>query len=91
MPILQLAVRGGGEGSYLHPDYARPKAPPHPLHSFPYWGGCNQLPEDAHPKSFRSMFTYNTNIWATSATAKSRGLMKVLGGRESSMWGGEWS
>ena len=37
------------------------------------------------------MFTYNTNIWATSATAKSRGLMKVLGGRESSMWGGEWS
>ena len=25
------------------------------------------------------MFTYNTNIWATSATAKSRGLMKVWG------------
>ena len=58
-----------------------PRPPPSPPSScsFPSWVGCNQLPDDVHPKSLRSMFTYNTNVWAASATAKSRGLMKVWG------------
>lgn len=27
------------------------------------WGGCNSIPEDLHPKSFRAAFGHNTNIW----------------------------
>lgn len=27
------------------------------------WGGCNAIPEDLHPKSFRAAFGHNTNIW----------------------------
>ncbi|GAX77863.1 hypothetical protein CEUSTIGMA_g5305.t1 [Chlamydomonas eustigma] len=49
------------------------------LAKFEDWRDCNKLPEDFHPKSFRSMFSYNTNIWATSKTAKSRSLMKSDG------------
>ncbi|KAK9906760.1 hypothetical protein WJX75_007525 [Coccomyxa subellipsoidea] len=33
-----------------------------PLH----WAGCNFIPEDLHPKSFRGYFGHNTNIWATT-------------------------
>jgi len=29
------------------------------------WGGCNLMPEDAHPKSLRSSFPANTNLWAS--------------------------
>ena len=32
-----------------------------PLH----WDGCNYIPEDLHPKSFRGYFGHNTNVWAT--------------------------
>ncbi|KAL0024793.1 hypothetical protein WJX79_007618 [Trebouxia sp. C0005] len=27
------------------------------------WGGCNAIPEDLHPKSFRAAFGHNTNVW----------------------------
>ena len=33
-----------------------------PLH----WEGCNFIPEDLHPKSFRGYFGHNTNVWATA-------------------------
>ncbi|KAA6428036.1 MAG: hypothetical protein FRX49_02697 [Trebouxia sp. A1-2] len=26
------------------------------------WGGCNAIPEDLHPKSFRAAFGHNTNV-----------------------------
>eukprot|EP00195_Chlamydomonas_chlamydogama_P011405 CAMPEP_0202902672 /NCGR_PEP_ID=MMETSP1392-20130828/16989_1 /ASSEMBLY_ACC=CAM_ASM_000868 /TAXON_ID=225041 /ORGANISM="Chlamydomonas chlamydogama, Strain SAG 11-48b" /LENGTH=567 /DNA_ID=CAMNT_0049589473 /DNA_START=195 /DNA_END=1898 /DNA_ORIENTATION=+ len=42
---------------------------------YPVWAGCNMAPEDVHPKSLRSMFPYNTNLWA----AKDDKLMKVYG------------
>ena len=35
--------------------------------SFASWRGCNGVPEDMHPKSFRSYMGHNTNIWATRA------------------------
>lgn len=28
------------------------------------WSGCNFIPEDLHPKSFRGSFGHNTNVWA---------------------------
>ncbi|CAL8462169.1 g1700 [Coccomyxa elongata] len=34
-----------------------------PLH----WGGCNFIPEDLHPKSFRGYFGHNTNVWAAGS------------------------
>ena len=34
-----------------------------PLH----WGGCNFIPEDLHPKSFRGYFGHNTNVWAAAS------------------------
>ena len=38
---------------------------PEPLRKkFPFWGGCNAIPEDLHPKSFRGCFGHNTNVWA---------------------------
>ena len=27
------------------------------------WSGCNAIPEDLHPKSFRAAFGHNTNVW----------------------------
>lgn len=30
------------------------------------WSSCNSIPEDLHPKSFRSTFGHNTNIWLTT-------------------------
>ena len=33
-----------------------------PLH----WAGCNFIPEDLHPKSFRGYFGHNTNVWAAA-------------------------
>lgn len=36
-----------------------------PLH----WDGCNYIPEDLHPKSFRGYFGHNTNVWATHNTS----------------------
>ena len=59
-----------------HPGMQSPLCPtpclPHPcpplaLRSkfYQYWHKCNMLPEDAHPKSLRSAFPYNTNIWAS--------------------------
>eukprot|EP00884_Botryococcus_braunii_P020609 jgi/Botrbrau1/7231/Bobra.0021s0016.1 len=30
------------------------------------WHKCNRVPQDVHPKSLRSEFTYNTNIFATA-------------------------
>jgi hypothetical protein len=30
-----------------------------------YWNECNRIPEDLHPKSFRSVFSHNTNVFAT--------------------------
>jgi FkbM family methyltransferase len=41
--------------------------------------GCNLTPEDLHPKSFHSLFIYNTNIWAVSATSKSASLLRFNG------------
>jgi hypothetical protein len=32
------------------------------LHS--HWSGCNFIPEDLHPKSFRSAIGHNTNVFA---------------------------
>ena len=34
-----------------------------PLH----WDGCNFIPEDLHPKSFRGYFGHNTNVWAAAS------------------------
>lgn len=34
-----------------------------PLH----WTGCNYIPEDLHPQSFRSYFGHNTNVWAAAS------------------------
>jgi hypothetical protein len=31
-----------------------------------HWSGCNFIPEDLHPKSFRASFGHNTNVWAVS-------------------------
>ena len=28
------------------------------------WAGCNFIPEDLHPKSFRGSIGHNTNVWA---------------------------
>ena len=28
------------------------------------WDGCNFIPEDLHPKSFRGSIGHNTNVWA---------------------------
>lgn len=30
------------------------------------WAVCNRVPEDLHPKSFRSTFAQKTTIWATA-------------------------
>lgn len=29
-----------------------------------HWSGCNFIPEDLNPKSFRSAFGHNTNVFA---------------------------
>lgn len=29
-----------------------------------HWSGCNFIPEDLHPKTFRSSFGHNTNVFA---------------------------
>lgn len=29
-----------------------------------HWSGCNFIPEDLHPKSFRSAIGHNTNVFA---------------------------
>lgn len=41
--------------------------------------GCNLSPEDLHPKSFHSLFAYNTNIWAVSSTSSSLPLLRLNG------------
>ena len=40
---------------------------------YPSWQGCNAVPEDMHPKSFRGYIGHNTNILAI----KDRQLMQV--------------
>eukprot|EP00884_Botryococcus_braunii_P021699 jgi/Botrbrau1/8212/Bobra.0392s0010.2 len=37
--------------------------------AFPHWG-CSFIPEGLHPKSFRSVFGHNTNIFATQHPEK---------------------
>ena len=34
-----------------------------------HWSGCNYLPEDLHPRSFRAYFGHNTNVWAAASAA----------------------
>jgi hypothetical protein len=34
--------------------------------------GCKGIPEDLHPKSFRSAFSHNTNIWASLGNKEMR-------------------
>jgi hypothetical protein len=36
------------------------------------FGFCNAIPEDLHPKSFRSMFSHNTNVWASLGSKEMR-------------------
>ena len=39
---------------------------PDPLKvKYGFWNACNAIPEDLHPKSFRSCFGHNTNVWAS--------------------------
>ena len=40
---------------------------------------CNKIPEDLHPKSFHSLFPWNTNIWAVSSSSSSASLLKLEG------------
>lgn len=44
-----------------------------------HWSELNYLPEDAHPKSFRSIYAMNTNVWAAHTSAEGRALMKSSG------------
>lgn len=32
---------------------------------FPVWAGCGEWAYATHPKSFRSSFGFNTNVWLT--------------------------
>jgi hypothetical protein len=36
------------------------------------WEFCNSIPEDLHPKSFRSQFSHNTNIWISKGSKHMR-------------------
>ncbi|EIE24267.1 hypothetical protein COCSUDRAFT_65824 [Coccomyxa subellipsoidea C-169] len=56
-----------------------------PLH----WGGCNFIPEDLHPKSFRGYFGHNTNIWA-AATPKGINISQPVGVQSLSQNATEW-
>lgn len=38
--------------------------PPELVERFNHWSGCNFIPEDLNPKSFRSAFGHNTNVFA---------------------------
>ena len=49
-----------------------------PLH----WEGCNYIPEDLHPKSFRGYFGHNTNVWATHNTSLVQVRLTLLGGSD---------
>ena len=41
--------------------------------------GCNMSPIDLHPKSFHSLFNYNTNIWAVATASNSSSLLSLKG------------
>ncbi len=45
------------------------KAPEELSAAFPEWEGCNFIPENLHPKSFRGYIGHNTNVWAAASRA----------------------
>lgn len=45
------------------------KAPEELSSAFPEWAGCNFIPENLHPKSFRGYIGHNTNVWAAANRA----------------------
>ncbi len=45
------------------------KAPEELSSAFPEWAGCNFIPENLHPKSFRGYIGHNTNVWAAASRA----------------------
>ena len=45
------------------------KAPDELSTAFPEWAGCNFIPENLHPKSFRGYIGHNTNVWAAANRA----------------------
>ena len=45
------------------------KAPEELSTAFPEWAGCNFIPENLHPKSFRGYIGHNTNVWAAASRA----------------------
>jgi hypothetical protein len=60
-----------------------PHAATHPL-QVGKWEFCNSIPEDLHPKSFRSQFSHNTNIWISKGSKHMRKGLPVGVGRRSS-------
>ncbi|KAG1678984.1 hypothetical protein FOA52_013047 [Chlamydomonas sp. UWO 241] len=59
----------------LH-DFARNESNLRRMPQLGNWVACNLTPEDIHPKSFRSMYPVNTNVWAVHPKAHTRGLAK---------------
>ncbi|KAG2452620.1 hypothetical protein HYH02_002857 [Chlamydomonas schloesseri] len=64
--------------------------PPPELQEFPQWGMCSVVPENLNPRSLRSEFSHNTNLWAAKSTSDgepagvmagggSRGLLRLEG------------
>ena len=45
------------------------KAPEELSTAYPEWVGCNFIPENLHPKSFRGYIGHNTNVWAAASRA----------------------
>ncbi|KAK9842464.1 hypothetical protein WJX81_001323 [Elliptochloris bilobata] len=43
------------------------QAPEELSSAFPEWVGCNFIPENLHPKSFRGYIGHNTNVWAAAS------------------------
>ena len=56
------------------------KAPEELSTAFPEWAGCNFIPENLHPKSFRGYIGHNTNVWAAANRAgiKARSLVAFV-------------
>jgi len=44
---------------------------PNAVKAFPTHANCGSIPEGLHPMSFHSVFSHNTNIWATLAAGDS--------------------
>jgi hypothetical protein len=53
--------------------------PPELKQAFPVWRHCREWTYGVHPKGFRSAFGFNTNLWATRASAAARKHLQLKG------------